>query len=405
MPTITDSAKRLNLAQADTSSLRVLFISHAYVVGVNQGKLNAIAQNDGVTVGLLVPCNWKAMEWNRLIPVENPYSTIQIYSLPALFSGRGGAYCYHPWSLFKVLNDFKPDIVQVEEEIFSLLAFEVALWVRLRQKPMVVFGWENMERRLPILRRWVRNFVMVTTQLFIAGNTDGASVMRQWGYQGAIEVMPQMGVDTELFTPQLFQSSNDGVFRIGFLGRLADGKGVDLIISSLYQLRCRGLECQVIICGCGLSEASLQQQAEDLQISDWITWRGGVRHKEVPQEIGNFDVLVLPSRTTPEWKEQFGHVLIEAMAMGIPVIGSSSGEIPNVIGRPDLVFPENDVDMLTAILEKMIREPKWWQEAGKHCLDRTHQYYSHERIAERLIKLWKRLAASNHNIGELSKNY
>ncbi|MBD2445786.1 glycosyltransferase family 4 protein [Nostoc sp. FACHB-152] len=384
------------------SGLRVLFVSHAYVVGVNQGKLNAIAQNDDITVGLLVPNNWKAMEWNRLIPVEHPYSNIQIYSLPALFSGRGGAYCYNPWSLFKVLNDFQPDIVQVEEEVFSLLAFEVALWVRLWQKPMIVFGWENMERCLPVLRRWVRDFVMATTQLFIAGNSDGAKVMSQWDYQGLIEVMPQIGVDTQLFTPQLVKPDNNGKFRIGFLGRLATGKGVDLLLSSLYKLRCRGLECQVILCGSGPCEASLKQQAEDLQVSEWIIWRGGVRHEQAPQEIANFDVLVLPSRSTPEWKEQFGHVLIEAMAMGIPVIGSSSGEIPNVIGRPDLVFPENDVDALTAILEKMMREPEWWQEAGQYCFDRTHEHYSHTRIAERLINLWKHLSVKNHNICELS---
>jgi hypothetical protein len=392
----TNSVETPNHTGLSNSTLRVLFISHTYVVGVNQGKLNAIAEIDGVTVGLLAPSNWKANEWNRLIPVERPYPKIQIYTLPVAFSGRGGAYCFNPLSMIQVLNDFRPDIVQVEEEIFSVLTLQVALWAKIRKIPMVVFGWENMERQLPMPRQWLRAIVMASTQLFIAGNTDGSNLMRQWGYQKPIEVMPQMGVDTELFSPKLVKPSDDGVFRIGFLGRLSPGKGIDLILSALRQLRSQDLACKVILCGTGPSEEKLRNQAQELQIADWIVWRGGVRHEEAPMEIGNFDVLVLPSRSTPKWKEQFGHVLIEAMSMSIPVVGSSSGEIPNVIGRPDLVFQEEDTDGLTAILARMIQEPEWWQEVSQYCFNRVQEHYSHQHIAERLFNLWQGLTSKIH---------
>ncbi len=135
--------------------LRVLFVSHAYVVGVNQGKLNAIANTGKAKVGLLAPSNWKAVEWNRIIEVEKPYPNLQIYSSPVFFSGRVGAHFYNPRAIWQVLNDFQPDIVQVEEEAFSLTSFEIAVWSKLTGKPMVVFGWENMERRLPLPRWWI----------------------------------------------------------------------------------------------------------------------------------------------------------------------------------------------------------------------------------------------------------
>ena len=122
-----------------------------------------------------------------------------------------------------------------------------------------------------------------------------------------------------------------------------------------------------------------------------MTWRGAVPHDKAPVEISKFDVLILPSRTAATWKEQFGHVLIEAMAMGVPVIGSSSGEIPNVIGRPDLVFPEGDVQALAAILERMIRQPEWQEEVRRYGMTRVYQHYTHERIAERLLSLWQKL--------------
>jgi glycosyltransferase involved in cell wall biosynthesis len=370
------------------SKLRVLFISHTYVVGVNQGKLNAIAETGKVEIGLLVPSNWKAREWNRLFEVETPYPTVKLYTTPVLFTGRGGAYIFAPWKIWQVVNDFKPDLVQVEEEVFSLCALELAVWSRLTSKPLVVFGWENMDRTLPMPRRWVRQFVLKTAQLMLPGNQDGAELLQRWGYTGLMEIMPQMGVDTHLFSPRLSQERKNEEFRIGFLGRLVPEKGIDTIFAAARLLRERGLKCQIILCGSGSHEEVLRQEAHQQQIADSVIWRGSVRHNQAPEEISQFDVLVLPSRTTATWKEQFGHVLIEAMAMGVPVVGSNSGEIPNVIGRHDLVFPEGDAEGLAAILERMIREPSWRQELGRYCMTRVAQNYTHERIAERLISLW-----------------
>lgn len=380
------------------SPIRVLFISHAYVVGVNQGKLQAIAET-GTEVGLLAPSNWKALEWNRLLPLETPYPNIKTYSAPVLFAGKGGAHIYAPWKIWHFLNDFQPDIVQVEEEVFSLCALELAIWSRFTGKPLVLFGWENMDRQLPLPRYWVRQFVMSTAKLIIAGNRDGADLLRQWGYNGLVEVMPQMGVDTQFFAatmrkhvrPASLPERTNDEFHIGFLGRLVPEKGVDIIFAAVRQLQQQGLKCRIILCGSGSGEEALRQEAQKQQIADLVTWRGGVPHHKAPEEISKFDVLVLPSRTAPTWKEQFGHVLIEAMAMGVPVIGSSSGEIPNVIGRPDLVFPEGDAQGLAAILERMIREPEWWEEAGHYCVTRVYHHYTHERIAERLLSLWQTL--------------
>ncbi|NJK56818.1 MAG: glycosyltransferase family 4 protein [Pleurocapsa sp. SU_5_0] len=370
--------------------MRVLFISHTYVVGVNQGKLKAIADTELVEVALLAPSNWHALEWKRIIELETPFPEIKTYSASVWFSGRVGAHIYNPWKIWQVINDFKPDVIQVEEEIFSLCAFEVAFWARLFRKPMVVFGWENQLRSLPFFRRWIRNFVMGASKLYLAGNQDGAEVMRSWNYQGQIEVMPQMGVDTELFTPLARKSPQDQI-NIGFLGRLVPEKGLDLLFTAVSQLQEQDLDFQVTLCGSGESEADLRQKAEILQINERLIWRGAVRHEAAPVELGKFDVLVLPSRTVATWKEQFGHVIIEAMAMGIPVVGSSCGEIPHVIARDDLVFSEGDPVALAKILKRLICDRNWREEIGNYGLERVKQNYSHERIAQRLVEQWQKL--------------
>ncbi len=374
-----------------TSPLRILFVSHTYVVGVNQGKLDAIAKTGEAEVGLLAPSNWKAPEWNRQLPLETPYNNIKYYSAPVSSPGKGGAYVFTPGKIQEVIKDFQPDVLHVELEVFSLCALEFAICSRLTGKPLVLFGWENQERRLPLPRLWVRKFVLDTAKLIVAGNQDGADLLRSWGYSGSIEVMPQLGVDTQLFSTDLRSQQHRSDVQIGFLGRLAHQKGIDLIFAAARQLQERGLKFRIILCGSGNDEEALRKEAQKQQIAEHVTWRGAVPHSKAAEEISKFDVLVLPSRTTETWKEQFGHVLIEAMAMGVPVVGSSSGEIPNVIGRPDLVFTEDNAAELAAILEKMIREPQWREEAGRYGMDRVYQYYTHEKIAERLINLWQKL--------------
>ena len=81
--------------------------------------------------------------------------------------------------------------------------------------------------------------------------------------------------------------------------------------------------------------------------------------------LARMSVLVLPSLTTARWKEQFGRVLIEAMALGVPVIGSDSGEIPWVIGDAGLVFPEGNSAVLRERLRALFHDERLLQELGK----------------------------------------
>ena len=368
--------------------LRVLFVSHAYVVGVNQGKLAAIAQH--AKVGLLAPKTWQSKGWNRAIALETPYPSIETYPSNILFSGRGGAYLYNPFRIWQVLRQFRPNILQAEVEVFSLCALELAIWSRLTKIPLVIFGWENMDRKL-FLRQWIRDFVLKTAPLIIIGNRDGKDILKKWNYQGLIEVMPQIGVDEQMFTPKIAEATSQSEINIGFLGRIVPEKGIDLLIKAAEQLKQQGLSFKLTICGSGPTKPLLQQQAEQINVADSIVWRDAVPHDQVPQEIGKFDILVLPSRSVNTWKEQFGHVLIEAMAIGIPTVGSTCGEIPNVIDHPELVFEEGNVEELAAILSRLIRDEAFRQATGEYCLNRAHQCYTHERIAKRSVALWEKV--------------
>jgi len=111
------------------------------------------------------------------------------------------------------------------------------------------------------------------------------------------------------------------------------------------------------------------------------------------------DTLVLPSETTYQfktlsaagWKEQFGHVLIEAMACKVPVIGSDSGEIPNVIKTDGLVFPEGDAAALAERLALLMAQPEQQQTLAELGYRRAMSEYTNRALAERLLAFYQTL--------------
>jgi glycosyltransferase involved in cell wall biosynthesis len=103
------------------------------------------------------------------------------------------------------------------------------------------------------------------------------------------------------------------------------------------------------------------------------------------------DVMVVPSQTRLFWKEQFGHVLIEAMACEVPVIGSDSAEVPNVIGDAGLVCPEGDVATLRGALTRMATSPELRRQLGYAGRKRVLQLYTHDILAQKLIGFFRTL--------------
>jgi glycosyltransferase involved in cell wall biosynthesis len=119
----------------------------------------------------------------------------------------------------------------------------------------------------------------------------------------------------------------------------------------------------------------------------------------MPEVLNEMDVLVLPSRTGQYWKEQFGRVLIEAMACGVPVIGSDSGGIPAVIGEAGLIFPEADVAGLRDALLKLRNDPLSRQRYIHKGLSRVSGEYAVPVVADRHRRLFRSvMGGSAHSL-------
>src|SRR6185437_12069671 len=116
---------------------------------------------------------------------------------------------------------------------------------------------------------------------------------------------------------------------------------------------------------------------------------GAVSSQEIPQAFAEMDVMALPSLTRKNWKEQFGRLLIEAMACETPVIGSDSGEIPNVIGDAGLVTPEGDAQALAAAIARLGSDPALCADLARRGRQRVLDRFTQEQVARRTTALYQ----------------
>lgn len=370
---------------------RVLMVGHTYLVPIHQQKLDALARR-GAGMGLLVPSNWKYRDGlfeGAPVAPQQGFDSFRLLTAPVVRPGHVASYLFEPFALGRSLTAYPCDIVQIEQEIYSFASAQVALAAKAAGCKVVIFSWENLDRPVHPLQRVARRIVLRAADAILAGSLEGAELVRRWGFRKRIEVIPQLGVD-----PFVFQPSSDPhrkAFTIGYVGRLVREKGVDLLLHALALLAERGREFEGAICGDGPQGEELRALARRLGLAGRIQWSGALAHERVPHLMRTLDVLVLPSRTAPQWKEQFGHVLIEAMATGIPVAGSSSGAIPEVIGRSDMIFREEDHRGLAGILERLMTGEGLRREVGSYAIARVRDHYTHDRIAERLTTLWTQI--------------
>ena len=105
--------------------------------------------------------------------------------------------------------------------------------------------------------------------------------------------------------------------------------------------------------------------------------------------------MCAPSQTTRAWREQFGRMLIEAMACGIPVVASRSGEIPHVMGDAGVLVDESDAAHWTAAIDRLLTEPKSRADLSARGLGRVHEKFAWPIVARAHLTFFEELLSSS----------
>ncbi|NWF59494.1 MAG: glycosyltransferase family 4 protein [Fischerella sp.] len=391
--------------------MKILVASHTYTVDLNCEKLRILSQLEAdIEVTVVVPKRWRpGGVQNRIIETQyRDEGNFRIVPVSNFSQNHQGLLTFGA-DLVSLLQQFCPQVIQVEQASRSLAYAQTITLNKLLglKAKNLFFTWWNLPYELKFPVSLLEKYNLQNSHGVISGNQDGAQILRQRGYQGSIKVMPQLGVDENIFRPQpqpdlakkLGIQSDE--FIIGFVGRFVKEKGLLTLISALTLLP-KDKPWKLLLLGRGSLQSELMSKAAENNIQDRIILVESVAHDEVAKYINLMNTLVLPSETTYKfktltaigWKEQFGHVLIEAMACQVPVIGSDSGEIPHVIGNAGLVFPEGNFQALANCILQLIEKPDFAEHVGAMGYQKAIAQYTNKALAKQQLEFYKELVKS-----------
>ncbi|WP_410052425.1 glycosyltransferase [Bradyrhizobium sp. SZCCHNS30122] len=335
--------------------IRIVSIAHT-AASSEAGFLRyrSLAARTNIDLHLVMPAVWK--EFGRTIVAEPPRAEgFSIHVLPIRLPQAGPMkwYLHFYPALRRLLSEIDPDVIHLWEEPWSVVALQAQL---LRRRAAVVLEVDqNILKRLPPPFETIRGFVLGRTDHILSRSPDATEVVRACGYTGPVTPIGY-GVDLATFVPSAEPVSTPRTrpLTIGYVGRLVEEKGLDDALDAIAQATSPVL---LNIMGEGPDEVRLRRRAKALGLGDCVTFRGWGSPQKVAAFLQELDALVLLTRTTKAVREQFGRVIIEAQACGIPVIGSSGGAIPDVVREGGWIVPERDPESLRQLLDRLAADP------------------------------------------------
>jgi glycosyltransferase involved in cell wall biosynthesis len=372
-------------------------LSKAVVVAAYQRKLEALARLPGVELVVLAPPAWRDSRGE--IRLERTYTAgYDLMTTPIALNGHFHTHFYP--RLGQALLAARPDLVHVDEEPYNVATWQALGWAARQGRPALFFTWQNLLRRYPPPFGWIERYSYRHSAHAIAGNQEAQQILLAKGYPAPVTVIPQFGVDPQLFDhavqSPLVPPSSQHRLTVGYAGGLVPEKGIDTLLHALAICQratgdMDGLSCRLLLAGGGPQQAELEHLAAQLGLDQHVIFLGRVGSTSMPAFFASIDALVLPSRTTPTWKEQFGRVLVEAMACQTPVIGSNSGEIPQVIGDAGLIFAEGDAQALANQLLRLCADSALRAELARRGRARVLAHFTQERIAAATYQVYRQM--------------
>jgi glycosyltransferase involved in cell wall biosynthesis len=376
------------------SRRRIVSVAHSYCVALNRRLAHEIVRHGGDrwSVTAVAP----SFMWGDLrpIPLERmKHEPCALEEVAVHFARRIHVFLYGR-RLREILRR-GADVVHGWEEPYVLAASQIALWTP-RSARLVYATGQNISKRYPPPFGWAERYAMRRADGWVAfGRSVYDAMMTRPPYRRPPGRIIPLGVDMETFRPDADRRrrtrrdlgwTEDGALVVGFLGRFVPEKGVRLLMSCLDALP---VPWRALFVGGGPLERELRQWADCYRAQAKIVT--GVPHESVPAMLNAMDVLCAPSQTISAWREQFGRMLIEAFACGVPVIGSDSGEIPHVIADAGIVAGEADHAAWKSELIRLLEDRGLRTELAARGLDRARTRYAWPVVARQYLDFFAEL--------------
>ena len=377
--------------------MRIVAVSKTFVAESSQRMLEELAAAPGVELTLITPPEWRNDD-GRTLPFVPTYTHgYQARTLPIVFNGRYHFYMYR--GLGAAIRELRPDIVHIDEEPYNPVGAQAQRAASQAGARSIFIVLQNLYKDYPFPYSAMERYNYDRTAHVIAVNAAAGEVSRRKGYKGPLSVFTVYGIDPQLYQPLERHEPRPApdTIVIGYLGRLTLYKGTGLLIEALTNLE---PHYRLRFIGSGPDESALRQMVDERGMRARVDFQPAVATTGVPAALAEVDMLAVPSMTQPNWMEQFGRVLIEAMACGTPVIGSDSGEIPRVIGDAGLITPESDVSALRAALLRLGNDPQARAAYAQAGRQRVLSQFTNHAAAQNIYRVYQSVLNSSASAGQ-----
>lgn len=354
---------------------QVLVVSHACANPINQQIYRELQVLTGWDFTILLPALWKDEFGNRLRASALPGFKVKLAEVPVWPNGDIILHAYY-MNLERFLRSGEFDVIYANHEPYAVATAQVCLAnLRSTRIPFGFYSCQNLEKNYPPPFCWMERLVYRSSAFAFPITDAVAGVLRRKGFAGTLAICP-LPFDPSLYRRRSEPERQEAIPRrngevvIGYVGRMVEQKGLGTLVDALAKLP--RFDWKLIVIGTGPFETTFDEMVYQRGLADRVSRLGYVPHDVTPRFLAALDILVLPSETRPNWKEQFGRVIVEALACGVSVIGSDSGEIPNLIGASGggRVFPEKNPAALSELLAQMIGD----QDLRKSCAQTGHSW-------------------------------
>lgn len=366
--------------------IRVVRIAHASLTPALRGRERALAKRfPQIEMEVVTPPRW----CETGVDVETvPDDLFPVRTARTFFSKHIQLFAYDPFPIIEAFRRHRPHIIDMDHEPYSVQCAEIITLRNLfaPNTPIVMQTAQNILKKYPppfsILEK--RAFRQVSAAYMCSETVR--EVLTTKNFQKPTQIA-YFGVDLEMFQPTARDANEP--FTIGYIGRLMQQKGVLVLADALAQIKSENW--RLLVVGDGEARPAMEKKLADHGLSGRCQFIGAVQYDQTPEYFQKIDVLALPTITTDKIREQFGRVIIEAMACRVPVIGSTCGAIPEVIGDAGIVVPEGDATALAEALRQIINDKNLHKNLADAGSRRVKENFTWERVAEQIFSLYRRV--------------
>ncbi len=287
------------------------------------------------------------------------------------------------------IKSFNPDIVDIIEEPYSCITGYTVMLLKMffPHVKICFFSAQNIYKKYPFPFSWIQSYVLKNSDFAFPCSSEVAEILKKQGYKKNYAVLP-LGTDVEKF--KCVREYNKTKLTVGFAGRLEKVKGIDILLEAICKDEFKNVDFK--IAGVGSMEVEVKEKIKSYYNIELIT---DLKHEQMPEFYKNIDILLNTSVTQKNIKEQFGRVVVEAMAAGCIVITSNSGEPKNLVLDKTLIYNENSSEELSKKLETVINlilnQPEKYKELSINNIKHSQRNYSWEKVAQITFESYKTL--------------